>query len=277
MASNQSLMKIVQIPLSGAGNQGSQIPVDDQVPDIRFLNTANQETIQGNLQKRMVRKPNVVDTYSRYDGGSSQESAGRGKVVGKMTAVKVKHSLSIHKSYKQKRLAKARFFNDRSQKHLEASPSHQLLESLHSISVISNHEEVQRLNIPKIPKQWTGKDSRLCKALRGSSSFDQLEEQGGTEGSLDGPQPQTRDLGYLNVNSYLSGTQNQKRDYTRLKGRFLALPPIRNQASISIVNMAADADAAKLNEKPSSGVWLNSNVVSVMKDAQNKLLPYQER
>lgn len=270
MASNQSLMKIVQIPLAGAGNHGSQILVNDHVPDIRFLNTANQETIQGHLQKRMVRKPKVADTYSRYDGGSSRESAGRAaKIVGKMTAVKVKHSL-----YKQKRLAKARFFNDKSQKRLDASPSHQLLESLHSISVISNHEELQRLNIPKIPKQRTGKDSRLCKVLGGSSSFDQLEEQGSLEGSFDGPQSRTRDLEYLNVNSYLSGTQNQKRDYTRLKGRFLALPPIRNQPSISIVNMAADAEAARLSEKPSSGVWLNSNVVGVMKDAQHKLLPY---
>ena len=43
-------------------------------------------------------------------------------------------------------------------------------------------------------------------------------------------------LGYLNVNSYLSGSALQKINYTKLKGRFLALPPIQKSSSVYLSN-----------------------------------------
>lgn len=43
---------------------------------------------------------------------------------------------------------------------------------------------------------------------------------------MKGLRERMENLSYLNVNSYLSGSIQQKKNYTKLKGRFLALPPI---------------------------------------------------
>lgn len=110
------------------------------------------------------------------------------------------------------------------------------------MSLSTVNDSLIQQNIPKIPKAAPCSKRQQRKENKDDAAKAEKQEE---EQHEDGNEEEAREreikekmenLSYLNVNSYLSGSALQKINYTKQKGRFLALPPIQKNSSVYLSN-----------------------------------------